>query len=232
MEKTSLLSEMKYCYCEISPNKDILKENINHSFCQKCGSILIKDSQGIINYTLQNKHKQENSEINPITIIKTMKKRTEVALPYIYNIYNSDIFDKSKDEKSINIYLKHRKKLVLKLQKLMKIFNYIDDVFYETLFYLDTFLSHDIDEMVSQKKLLYYLVGYFLCVAKFQEIEIFEPEFENFFEIDKGIYLSQDKIGYYEQLCLKRINYNLFSYSAYDWLIILCSNGVIFNNEI
>ena len=232
MEKTSLLSEMKYCYCEISPNKDILQENINHSFCQKCGSILIKDSQGIINYTLQNKHKQENSEINPITIIKTMKKRTEVALPYIYNIYNSDIFDKSKDEKSINIYLKHRKKLILKLQKLMKIFNYIDDVFYETLFYLDTFLSHDIDEMVSQKKLLYYLVGYFLCVAKFQEIEIFEPEFEHFFEIDKGIYLSQDKIGYYEQLCLKRINYNLFSYSAYDWLIILCSNGVIFNNEI
>ena len=161
-----------------------------------------------------------------------MKKRTEVALPYIYNIYNSDIFDKSKDEKSINIYLKHRKKLILKLQKLMKIFNYIDDVFYETLFYLDTFLSHDIDEMVSQKKLLYYLVGYFLCVAKFQEIEIFEPEFEHFFEIDKGIYLSQEKIGYYEQLCLKRINYNLFSYSAHDWLIILCSNGVIFNNEI
>ena len=86
--------------------------------------------------------------------------------------------------------------------------------------------------MVSQKKLLYYLVGYFLCVAKFQEIEILEPDFENFFQIDKGIYLSQDKIGYYEQLCLKRINYNLFSYSAYDWLIILCSNGVIFNNEI
>ena len=85
-----------------------------------------------------------------------MKKRTEVALPYIYNIYNSDIFDKSKDEKSINIYLKHRKKLILKLQKLMKIFNYIDDVFYETLFYLDTFLSHDIDEMVSQKN--YYII--------------------------------------------------------------------------
>ena len=59
MEKTSLLSEMKYCYCEISPNKDILQENINHSFCQKCGSILIKNSQGIINYTLQNKYKQK-----------------------------------------------------------------------------------------------------------------------------------------------------------------------------
>ena len=232
MEKTSLKSETKYCYCEISPNKDILQENINHSFCQKCGSILIKNSQGIINYTLQNKYKQENCEINPITFIKIMKKRTEDALPYIYNIYNSDIVDKSKNEKSINIYLKHRKKLISKLQKLKKIFNYIDNVFYETLFYLDTYLSHDIDEEISQKKLLYYLVGYFLCVAKFHEIEILKPNFDNFFEIEKGIYLSQEKIGYYEQLCLKRINYNLFSYSAHDWLIILCSNGVIFNNEI
>ena len=82
MQKTSL-NETKICYCEISSNKDILKENINHSFCQKCGSILIKNSQGIINYTLQNKYKQKNSEINPITIIKTMKKKTSWIGVYI-----------------------------------------------------------------------------------------------------------------------------------------------------
>ena len=34
-------------------NKEILKSNINYSFCDKCGSILIKDKEGNIFYTLK-----------------------------------------------------------------------------------------------------------------------------------------------------------------------------------
>ena len=41
-----------------------------------------------------------------------------------------------------------------------------------------------------------------------------------------------NKIGLYEVLCIKRIEYNIFSYSAYDWLNILLSNGIIFNSEV
>ena len=161
-----------------------------------------------------------------------MKKRTEEEYPNIYKLYNSDISEKGKNEKSINIYLKHRKTLILKLQKLMKLFNYYDATFFETLFFLDIYLSHDMTEDMSQKKILYYLVGYFLCVIKLKEIDILEPTFESLIGLSKSIYLSKNKIVKYEIICLKRINYNIFSYSPYDWIMILLSNGVIFNCEI
>ena len=58
--------------------------------------------------------------------------------------------------------------LLLKLQKLMKTFDYCDMIFYQYLFYLDTFLSHEITEEFSEKKILYYLIGYFLVAVKFK----------------------------------------------------------------
>ena len=75
-------------------------------------------------------------------------------------------------------------------------------------------------------------MGYFLCSVKFREIDIYEPSFDSFFDLSKGIYLSPNKIALYEVLCLTRINYNIFSYSSYDWLTQLISNGIVFNNEI
>ena len=41
-----------------------------------------------------------------------------------------------------------------------------------------------------------------------------------------------DKIAYYEVLCLKKINYNVFAYSAYDWVSQLNANGIVFNCEL
>ena len=38
--------------------------------------------------------------------------------------------------------------------------------------------------------------------------------------------------AHYEEFCLKRINYNIFAYSSYDWITQFISNGIIFNNEI
>ena len=224
--------KIKYCNCQISSNKNIFNPNQYYSFCEKCGCIIIKTRDGDVCYTLKNKEKQDKKELDPINIIRIMKKRTEEEYPNIYKLYNSDISEKSKNEKSINIYLKHRKTLILKLQKLMKLFNYYDATFFETLFFLDTYLSHDMTEDMSQKKMLYYLVGYFLCVIKLKEIDTLEPTFESFMELSKGIYLSPNKIADYERICLERINYNIFSYSPYDWIMILLSNGVIFNCEI
>ena len=85
--------------------------------------------------------------------------KTDEKYPYIYEEFNVDKQDKNTKEKivkSINIYLTHRKMLLFKLQKLIKTFDYCDMIFYQCLFYLDTYLRQDIDEEMEEKTLLYY----------------------------------------------------------------------------
>ena len=225
----------KYCNCQTPTDKLILKENINHSFCQKCGSVLLKTQEGSIYYTLKSKQKRQPYDLSPIELIKHMKMKTEEELPYIYEEFNVNKNDKHKKEKSlksINIYLKYRKMLLLKLQKLIKTFDYCDRSFYQTLFFLDAYFSHKISEDMSEKIILYHLIGYFLCAVKFKETDIYEPTLDSFYDLSKGIYFSIDKIAYYEVYCLKSIKYNIFSYSAYDWISQLISNGFVFNCEV
>jgi hypothetical protein len=229
------MRQSKICNCHNSSNKDILKTGCNQSFCDKCGCFLLKDSEGNIYYTLKTKQNRLPYELSPITIIKNMKKKTEEEYPFIYqefNVNKSDKVIREKSLKSLNIYLRHRKMLILKLQKIIKIFDYCDLIFYQCLFYLDTYLSHYMTEDISEKKILYYLVGFFLCSVKSRENDIYEPLLDSFYDLKRGIYLSTDTIAYYEVLCLKKIHYNIFSYSAYDWLTQLVSNGVVFNCEI
>ena len=227
---------MSYCNCKFSSNTKILESYINHSFCEKCGSILLKSSSETIHYTLKQKQKEFQYELNPIHIIKSMKKKTEEYYPNIYNEYNnpnvSNINEKDELIKPINIYLKHRKKLLSILKKLIKIYDYYDVSFYQCLFFLDIYLSHDITEEMSEKSILYYLVGYFLCAIKLKETDIVEPTFDSFLDLEKNIYLSPKKIALYEVLCLKKISYNIFSYSPYEWMKQFLSNGVVFNSEV
>ena len=229
------MRQSKICNCHNSSNKGILKTGCNQSFCDKCGCVLLKDPEGNIYYTLKTKQNRLPYELSPITIIKNMKKKTEEEYPFIYqefNVNKSDKVIREKSLKSLNIYLRHRKMLILKLQKIIKIFDYCDLIFYQCLFYLDTYLSHHMTEDISEKKILYYLVGFFLCSVKSRENDIYEPLLDSFYDLKRGIYLSTDTIAYYEVLCLKKIHYNIFSYSAYDWLTQLVSNGVVFNCEI
>ena len=225
----------KYCNCQTSSDNEILKPNVNHSFCEKCGCVLIKNHEGTIYFTLKPKQKRQPYDLSPIEFIRHMKKKTEEKYPHIYeefNIIKNDDHIKEKTMKSLNIYLKYRKMILIKLQKLMKIFDYCDVTFYQTLFFLDTYLSHKMTEDTSEKTILYYLVGYFLCAVKIKETDIYEPSLDSFFDLSKGIYLSTSKIAYYEVRCLKSIHYNIFSYSAYDWISQLISNGVVFNCEV
>ena len=227
--------EKKYCNCPVSNNKLLLKSSINYSFCEKCGSILLKSSSGKLNYTIKQKQKIKPVEFDPIEIIKSMKKKTDAEYPYLNNEYNMshmDQYNKDKLLKSINIYLKHRKSIILNLQKMMKMLDYSDLIFYQCLFYIDSYLSHNIDEEMSEKEVLYYLVGYFLCSAKLKETDIYEPSLDSFCYMKKKIYLSMEKIAYYEVICLESIKYNVFSYSAYDWLSELNAIGYVFDCEI
>ena len=137
----------KICNCNASSNKKELKSKINQSFCDKCGCIILKDNEGNIFYTLKSKQKRLFFDFSPITIIKNMKKKTEENYPFIYQEFNINSKDKKEQEKELNslhLYLKHRKMLLLKLQKLIQVFDYCDLVFYQCLFYLDTYLSHHI----------------------------------------------------------------------------------------
>ena len=225
----------KYCNCQISTDKEILRPNIKYSFCQNCGCVLLKNHDGTIYFTLKPTQNKKSFDLSPIEFIRHMKKKTEEEYPFIYeefNINKSDKHIKEKTLKSLNIYLNHRKMILIKLQKLMKTFNYCDISFYQTLFFLDTYLSHKITADMSEKVILYYLIGYFLCSVKIKETDIYEPSLDSFYDLSKGIYLSTSKIAYYEVLCLKAINYNVFSYSAYDWIMQLISNGVVFNCEV
>ena len=222
----------KYCNCQSSSNTKILQPNITHSYCEKCGSILVKNKDGEIFYTLKSNSKQRLVELNPIEYIKAMKKKTEEEYPFLNNEYNINEINYNDEMKSINLYLRQRKMIILTLQKMMKMFDFSDLIFFQTLFYLDTYLSHNMTEDTSEKEILYYLVGYFLVSAKLKETDIYEPSLNSFCCLKKRIYLSVEKMLYYEIICLKTIQYNLFSYSAYDWISELINIGFVFNCEI
>ena len=227
--------QIKICNCQTSSNREIFNKEVDYSFCKKCGCILIKDAEGNINFSLKPKQKILPCDINPIDIIRNMKKITEQNYPNIYEEFNFVKNDEDTEEKmvkSINNYLNHRKMIIATLQKLIKLFDFHDIIFYQCLFYLDTYLSHEMTYDVSEKRILYNLIGYFLCSLKLREDDITEPSFDSFCNITKGIYLSMDKIAYYERYCLENMNYNIFSYSAYDWILQLISNGIVFDCEI
>ena len=222
------------CNNQFSNNKILLNPNINHSFCEKCGSILIKSETGNIYHTVKSKQKKREIEFSPIEVIKAMKKKTEEDYPFLnedFNINNKEKTDKENIINSINIYLKHRDFILSCLQKIMNTFDFSDLIFYHCLFFIDTYLSHTITEEMTEKIILYYLVGYFLIAAKSKEND-YVPNLVPFCHIKKSIYLNIVKIVYYETLCLKTIKYNIFSYSAYEWISELSFIGFVFDCEI
>ena len=90
----------KYCNCSISSNKEILKSSIIYSFCEKCGSVLLKDINNYKNiyYTIKPKQKQNPVELSPIEIINKMKAKTDMDFPFLNNEYNMNDDEKNNQE--------------------------------------------------------------------------------------------------------------------------------------
>ena len=221
-----------------SHEKYFKEYNINkiaYSFCHQCGNISIKHDNHFY-YTIKPKYKQKQIEINPVIATLKMKKNQNISYPNLNNIYNLDINDSIENirelKNKISIYFQKRGLILVYLKNITRTLNYSDLSFYHCLLLVDLFLSHNITQEMTDEDLLYLLVGFFLVASKFKESDIFEPKYEKFNQIESNITLTKEKIGLYEIQCLKFLNYNFFSYSAYEWLNIFMSNGYIFEGEI
>jgi hypothetical protein len=207
--------------------------SVTYLYCQDCGNISIKHNNNFI-YTIKPKPKQKKIEVNPIVVIRKMKDNQNITFPNIDNIYNiNHKIEKLEDiKKKVSIYSQKRKLLLFYLQIITKKLSYSDLSFYHTLLFIDLYFTHNIKEDMTEEDLLYLLVGFFLVASKFYETDIFEPEMYNFNNINSGILLSSKLLLLYEMNCLKFLNYNIISYSTFEWLNVLISNGYIFEGEI
>ena len=211
------------------------KQNKLYDYCEQCGSISINYKNNIY-YTIKPRIKQKEIEIDPVRIVKEMKRHQNESHPYLNNVFNLNLNEKSlkiqEIKEKIFLYLSKRKLLLLYLQNITKILNYSDLSFYHCLLITDLYLSHNINEKMTDEELLYILIGFFLISSKYKETDIFEPELYIFCNIDFDCLLSVEKILFYEAKCLKLIKYNFFVYSTYDWLNIFMGIGYIFEGEI
>ena len=136
------------------------------------------------------------------------------------------------DEETFEKYAKQRNKVLIYIHRLCTKLKYNDSSFYLSLYLLDTYLSRILSDEITERELFLVVLGFFLISSKYIEDDIFEPELQIFCNIEKSILLTMDEIRSSEVQCLTLINYNFYLYSAYDWLNILLSNGILFENEI
>ena len=136
------------------------------------------------------------------------------------------------DEEILYKYSKQRKKVLIYIHKLCTKLKFNDNTFYLTLYLLDTYLSRIITDDITERELFLVVLGFFLISSKYIEDDIFEPDLQIFCDIEKNIPLNIEEIRESEVQCLTILNYNMFLYSAYDWINILLNNGILFEMEI
>ena len=136
------------------------------------------------------------------------------------------------NEEVFNKYENNRNRVLFYVHKLCTKLKYNDCSFYLCLYLLDTYLSRFYSDDITQKELFLVVLGFFLISSKYIENDIFEPELQIFCNIEKSMLLTIEEILTSEVQCLTLINYNLYLYSVYDWLNILLSNGILFENEL
>ena len=212
--------------------KNLVPKNNSYDYCPQCGSIAIFHNNQYY-FTIKPIAKNKKLEVDPINIVNEMKssEKENYFLDNLYNISDKDLKYKIL-QKRISLYLSKRKLLLYYLQNITKALNYSDLSFYHCLLLTDLYLSYNMHENMSDEKLLYLLIGFFLIASKFRENDIFEPEAYVFCDFDWDFDLKPDKILYYETKCLKAIKYDFFIYSTYDWLSIFMGIGYVFDGEI
>lgn len=219
----SNLTKIKNCSHKIIQEKLTIKSRA-YFYCYKCGKLIIVKDLKI--YETLNKGK---FEFNPIKMINQMilkqKKEIKIIKDKFNNNNNMNIMIQN------NIYIKNRDIFIFYLKQFCNKMNYSQRVFYHSLYLLDSYLIHILKKDVSKRTIILITLGFFLISSKFIEIDIFEPNINQFCKIEKDIIISQKEILNMEIKCLQLINYNILNYSTYDWLEILNKVGVIFNTQ-
>jgi hypothetical protein len=222
----------------IKPCTHINSSNIinnSYIYCPQCGSISLNNNKKFF-FTLKPRTLENETEIDPVLIIKEMINTQKRNFPFLENDYNINLEEDSDKineiKEKILLYLSKRKLLLLYLQNITKMLNYSDLSFYHCLLETDLYLSKNITEEMTDEDLIYYLTGFFLNSSKFKETDIFEPELYIFCNNDLDYTLNVDQILYYEAKCLKIMGYNFCVFSTFDWISMFMGIGFIFEGEI
>ena len=212
----------KKCSHQIISEK-INKKSRAYFYCYKCGKLIIVKDLNI--YETLNKGKLE---FNPIKMVNQMILRQKEEIKTI-----NEQLKKKLDEDFIksSIYIKNRETYIIYLKQLCNKTNFKEKTFYHCLYLLDNYLIYFLKKDISKRSIFLILLGFFLISSKFTEDDIFEPNINQFCRFEKDIVVSQKEILNMEIKCLQIINYNVFNYSAYDWLKIFNKIGIIFNTN-
>ena len=217
--------------------KENLNENSSNNFNNNIDNLL-NESEKINEFDITNNYEGEISE-NEKAEKKIKNMKSDLVISDSNSFLLKEKLKKNKkfsqlifEEDSFNKYAKQRNKILNYIHKLCVKLKYNDNSFYLCLYLLDTYLSRIYSDEITERDLFLIVLGFFLISSKYIEDDIFEPELQIFCNIEKSINLSMDEIRASEVQCLNLINYNLYLYSAYDWLNTLLSNGILFENEI
>lgn len=213
----SNLKKSKCQHCNILP----FEPTSISSFCYDCGSVVIRDpGTNSLRYFSKPLNQNRKTAMNPIEIALLMKDKTEKSFMNDSN-------------KISNWYYANRKKVLSYLQSLTLHFQYTDATFYTTLLFLDRILRKENGEdSYMTKKLDYFIVGFFILIAKLNENNIFEPDLNEFTSFNDKYQMNSKEIRAFELSCLSLVDYNIIDFSAYDWISLFLSNGFIFEDEM
>ena len=175
---------------------------------------------------------EEKEKIKNLKTVNSELMSLNNSIPQKNSKNNNKLTKLLFDDETFEKYSKQRNKVLIYVHRLCTKLKYNDCSFYLSLYLLDTYLSRIFSEDITERELFLVVLGFFLISSKYIEDDIFEPELQIFCNIEKSILLTVDEIRSSEVQCLTLVNYNLYLYSAYDWLNILLSNGILFENEI
>lgn len=195
--------------------KNLEKSILNHIYCKKCGSILLKTENEREELLLIKPEKyNERTDIDPLIYLLKQKHSSLKILPKTYS----------------NFYLKIREDAIFFLKSLCVSYQTSDKVFFTSISYLDRIMS-DVSKMSKYNFDLNVIVC-FILAGKFSEIDAYPFSYSNFNSSNNEFTYDSEEIAENEISVLQKLNYNLNDISAFDVLMSFIHCGFIFENEM
>ena len=76
------------------------------------------------------------------------------------------------------------------------------------------------------------MIAFYLIIAKINETNLQQPDLDQFPSLNTGDFLESKDIINFELYILNYMNYDIIDFSAYDWLNVFLSNGIVLEDEI